>query len=313
MSTEPIKPIKNDLSEAKDMLTPLPAKALKYIKVAHGRSPIRIQESFSLRQEYGDVESLKRSIIANGVRDPIVCHVSGGGQGEGAASYIVEKGERRWFAVTKAMAEGINITHVPVIIVDNADPASRIIDQLLRNQAKPLTVFEIAHGIERLRSSERLTDEEIRELLGFTPEMYQAHVDVLSAPDDVSKAVGEGIVSSEQVLRLVMAGVKGHQLSAAVECIASTLRRCTGEEDAASQDSPEQISKKSLSDMLDRLIRRTHFATRSKHSESKLVGFRVAVDLVNDVLDEEEAASALVGVFPRKGRKRISTVIKAAA
>lgn len=156
-------------------------------------SKIIEDEGFNVRQDFGDLEALSKSIAENGVINPIRVYKKDG-------FFVLVDGHRRYRAALMAeQATGMSISIRAVIEPKYANAESRCLDLILTNDGKRLEPFEeaeiykrlIAFGWTQSRIAKQVgkSDQYIGNLLSFT------QVDT-----EVKQAVADGIITTSLVV-----------------------------------------------------------------------------------------------------------------
>ena len=149
---------------------------------------INIEENFNVRQDYGDLNELARSIESNGVRVPLRGHKKGG-------KYILTDGHRRFKAAQMLAEKGIEI-RVPFLSDGRESSAEqRVIDMLICNEGKKLNPVEESEAIARLVNF-GWSDTEISTKTGYT-KVYICNLKLLqSAPKKIKELITGNVVSA---------------------------------------------------------------------------------------------------------------------
>jgi len=131
------------------------------------------------------LKELASSITAHGIIQPLI--VSSDPHGEG---FTLIAGERRWRAATMA-----GLTLVPVI-EKNVSEQGQLELALIENvQRTDLTPLEMAEAYRQLAEDFQLTHVEIAERVGKSRTSVTNTLRLLNLPDDVKKALAEGVIS----------------------------------------------------------------------------------------------------------------------
>jgi ParB family transcriptional regulator, chromosome partitioning protein len=146
------------------------------------------------RREFDDLKlkELADSIAQYGVVSPILVRPNSEGEG-----FVVIAGERRLRAAKLA-----GLTSIPAIInQETDDETKRLAIQLVENiQRENLTSLERAQGMAILRDSYQLSIREIAHHLGVSKSMVQRSLELLELPDDLFKALQDGVSESKVLL-----------------------------------------------------------------------------------------------------------------
>lgn len=152
---------------------------------------IIVIEGFNTRQDYGEIDELKESIIANGVKVPL----RGYKEGE---SYYLNDGHRRLKAVMKAIEEGADIARVPFITEKKKTMEEQIFDILIFNDGKPLTPLELGETYKRLQVY-GYNFTEIAKKIGKTVKHVSDMITVANSSKEIKDEINEGLVSATLV------------------------------------------------------------------------------------------------------------------
>ena len=95
------------------------------------------------RIKYDEIEELMKSIIENGLIDPMTGYYKHG-------KVILKDGHRLKKAIDLAILKGNNIAQVKVLIVDAPTEEQETLDYILHNDGKPLNMLEQSVVIKRL-------------------------------------------------------------------------------------------------------------------------------------------------------------------
>lgn len=156
---------------------------------------IETQDGFNVRQEMGDMESLKSSIKFNGVKNPLIVFFKEG-------RVFLSSGHRRLSAVMDLIKDGSEFKSVPCISEPkNYNEENRTADLIVANDGKPLTPLEESLVIQRLVNF-GWTPQQISEKTGRT----QAHISnmrtLAGLPSDIQNKIKDNKVSSTLVLEM---------------------------------------------------------------------------------------------------------------
>lgn len=195
-------------------------------------SQVRPEEGFNVRYDYGDIGSLKDSIVENGVKIPLRAYKDVDGV------YIVIDGHRRLKAIERAAEEGEKGIKVPVLEVDKHYSAEdKILDLLVTNDGKPLEMLEQAEVCARLKKY-GWSNKKIGEKWGKSG----VHVDNLlalnSCSEQTKKYIRQGKISPSLVIDI---GKKnGSENTEAV--VTKVVKKARGKQ--VKRSKVEEVSKK---------------------------------------------------------------------
>ena len=157
---------------------------------------IVIDPSYNARKDYGDMDELKRQIVAVGrIKEPLTVEFK-----DGALSLI--EGHRRLRAVSELNAEGQTIISAVPILIESMDEVEKIVDLVVSNDGKNFNMLEQGIVFKRLKDA-GLKGKEIAEKVGKT----QAHVSnclkLANAPEEIQEQINAGSLSSANALELI--------------------------------------------------------------------------------------------------------------
>ena len=168
-----------------------PRKDVYYLKL----EDINIEKNFNVREDFGDIKELSRSIEANGVRVPVRGYKKDG-------TYWITDGERRYLAVKSLAEKGIEI-RIP-FLADGRESSEeqRVIDMLICNEGKKLNPVEESNAINRLVNF-GYSEEEIRTKTGFS-KVYVCNLKLLhSAPKKMKDLIVNNMVSATLAMKIL--------------------------------------------------------------------------------------------------------------
>lgn len=132
------------------------------------------------RFEDAALDELARSIIANGIVQPIVVRQKGTG-------YQIVAGERRWRAAQRA-----GLHRIPVIVRDVPDDKLLELALIENIQRQELNPVEEARAYRKLIDTLGLTQEMISERVGRERSLIATSLRLLKLPEDVLELIEEG-------------------------------------------------------------------------------------------------------------------------
>lgn len=173
---------------------------------------IFVEEGFNKRTDWGDMESLKQSIIKNGIKSPLRVY-----KVFGAESYGLINGERRLKSVMEILKEGKHeIARIPAMIVEKRDVAERLLESFIDNDGKPFTMLEEAQVCKQFITY-GWTAAEIAERTGRTTTTISNLLVLADAPQEVKKTVEKKKISGSAVVDLMRNKKDGDQVNAIVK------------------------------------------------------------------------------------------------
>ncbi len=178
---------------------------------------INVMEGFNCRdfsspQAREELEELKSSILAEGVKVPLACWMEG--VGDDAKLYI-ENGGRRHRAIMELIEAGNEVADVPIILGQRDRPlAERLMSQITMNSGAPFTPLEQAHLFSRLQE-EGLSVAEISRRSGKSRTYVTNLIRLHAAPEELRQRVASGEISAT----LAMATIRSEGVEGAAETL----------------------------------------------------------------------------------------------
>jgi ParB/RepB/Spo0J family partition protein len=179
---------------------------------------LKIDASYNVRDldaadERADLDELKESIRANGVRVPLEVRLVD-------EDVFVVAGHRRHKAVMELIAEGEEIKAVPVMPEPkHTSDVDRIINLVVSNSGKPLKPLEVAEVVRRLVAF-GWDHGQIAKRLGWkSTSSVTKHLDLIKLPEGVKEQVRENVISATEAARVVRNLPKGVSPERAEELI----------------------------------------------------------------------------------------------
>lgn len=139
------------------------------------------------------LDELARSIIANGIVQPIVVRRFG-------RRYQIIAGERRWRAAQRA-----GLLKVPVTIREVDDDKLLEIALIENIQRQELNPIEEANGYRKLIDKIGLTQEQIAERVGRERSLVATALRLLKLPEDIQSLIAEGRLTAGHGRALLLA------------------------------------------------------------------------------------------------------------
>lgn len=201
-----------------------------------------IEEGFNPRENYGDMEELKKSIRARGVRDPL----EGNRKGE---FFVVRKGHRR----TRAVKEILKETGEVILVKFFLEPQfyteeQRTMDLLVDNTGLHFTPWErstlVLRAIKYGKSEEDITEE-----TGLSLVYVRRLLSLATAPQKLINLVREGRVTGSLAMDMIAEG-RVEELIAKAEAtkgpIVNEKPELFPEETTFQPPKPEKITRSDL-------------------------------------------------------------------
>lgn len=191
---------------------------------------IRIEESFNVRKDYGDIDSLAQSIQENGVRVPIRGYKKDG-------LYYITDGHRRFAAVQKLMQQGIELK-VP-FLSDGRESTKeqRVIDMLICNDGKRLNPIEESEAVIRL-SNYGYSDNEISSKTGLSLSYVSNLKQLDTLPKKIKNMISDNVITSTLAMEILR---ENKDFDKAIEVIETAVSN-----NAAVSSTKTKITKKDV-------------------------------------------------------------------
>ena len=159
---------------------------------------IVIPEDFNKRVDYGDITSLKNSILESGQKNPLRVKKI-----RGEEKYVLIDGFRRMRAINEAIAEGKEFLRVLAIAVpaDYSDE-QKILDIILCNDGKPLTMFEFGQVCDKLKNL-GWNPSKIAQKVGKSLPYVIDSMKVVNLPEELQISITQNDISAKTVLEIV--------------------------------------------------------------------------------------------------------------
>jgi ParB family chromosome partitioning protein len=142
------------------------------------------------------IRALANSIKEVGVKVPLKVKI------ENEAVYVTA-GHCRLAATMLAISEGTDIKSIPVIPEDRGSTeADRVVDIVISNEGKPLTILEQAEAYFRLKSWGWSADQ-IAKKTGYTETHIKSCVTLRSANPEILSLISSGKVSATLAMKLI--------------------------------------------------------------------------------------------------------------
>lgn len=152
---------------------------------------IAIEDDFNVRLELPKVEEMMHSILEEGLQTPLHVRNDNG-------VYVLEAGHRRLAAIKLAIERKIDSPHlspIPCRIVKRfSTEPERLMLQLVRNQAEPLTIWEQAIAVQKLKAFS-IPDQEIQQRWGISAQHYSNLIAINEAPQQLVDLVTQKRIS----------------------------------------------------------------------------------------------------------------------
>lgn len=171
------------------------------------------------RIDFGDLDELGDSILANGIRINLTVVKK-----KGEEIYIVKDGERRYRAVEKLKNAGVDISHIKFPCVSKAHMAEdeSLLTQLISNDGKRFTLLEEASVIAELANM-NWTAEEIQARLGKSITHINNCISLIQGTSKKLKdKIAKGQVSATLVIKELKDGKSSEEILGNIEKVQET-------------------------------------------------------------------------------------------
>jgi ParB family chromosome partitioning protein len=137
------------------------------------------------RKKFDDnsISQLAQSMKSEGVILPLVVRKKGN-------QFEIVSGERRWRAAQK-----INLERIPAVVIEADDRKSKKIAMIENIQREDLNPIEKANAFKEYMDVERVTQEQLSEVIGIDRSTIANFVRLLDLPDDIQEAVSRGTLT----------------------------------------------------------------------------------------------------------------------
>jgi ParB/RepB/Spo0J family partition protein len=172
---------------------------------------IVVEEEFNVRIDYGDLEGLMNSIIANGQIEPVL-----GYKIQGSEQYVLTDGHRRFKAIQMAIEKGHEIPYVK-LIKTSSNAEDRLFQMVITGvDKKPLTPLEEAETYKRLVAL-GYEPKEIASRVGKSlPHVYNG-LKLAEAPKKIKNAIQNGSISATTVTQIIREVGEGEDVVEIIE------------------------------------------------------------------------------------------------
>lgn len=186
------------------------------------------------RIKYVEIEELMKSILENGLKDPLTGYYKGD-------KVILKDGHRRMKAIQMALDSGNQIARVPVIIVSAPTKEQETLDYMIHNDGKPLTMLEQSEVIKRLLNfGWKVTD--IVKKTGKARGYIENLIILTKLPMKIYNLILEDKISAHAVIQ-ILAAVKGDE-AALIEAVEEAIK--AAKEAGKSKATPKHVNNKKV-------------------------------------------------------------------
>ena len=172
---------------------------------------IVVEEGFNVRIDYGDLEGLMNSIIANGQIEPVL-----GYKIQGSEQYVLTDGHRRFKAIQMAIEKGHEIPYVK-LIKTSSNAEDRLFQMVITGvDKKPLTPLEEAETYKRLVALGYEAKEIASRVGKSLPHVYNG-LKLAEAPKKIKNAIQNGSISATTVTQIIREVGEGEDVVEIIE------------------------------------------------------------------------------------------------
>lgn len=158
---------------------------------------IIVDESFNVREDYGDIDGLAKSIVEVGLIEPIIV-----AKQRGTDQYLLTDGFRRMRAILKAIENGNQIPYVKAIIA-SGNMEDRIFAMIITGTGKkPLNNLEEGEAYKRLKAYGYEVKDIAAKVGKSLPHIYNM-LKLADVPQKVKKYILDGDISGNTVVSLL--------------------------------------------------------------------------------------------------------------
>lgn len=158
------------------------------------------------RENYGDIKSLENSIVKNGVENPVRVKKLIDG------TIKLEAGYRRVRACLNLIKAGKKIPYIPAIM-ENVKTSNKqsLVHVFVENDGKPFNPMEEAILFERMKTQEKMSDNDIADNIGRSKILITRRLSLLKCSPEVQKALRGDDISLRTALRIIKAFKNDHK------------------------------------------------------------------------------------------------------
>ena len=257
---------------------------------------IVVVDGFNCRTNFGDLDKLADEIKAQGVLNPI--SVIPFKDENGVEKYQLVDGERRYRAVMKLIADGVEMSRIPALFLSKSlTEEELLIQQALRNEGDQFSPYEWGILARKLIDKCGLTIVECSKKLGLNSGAISRYLGYLELDPKLAQLLKDKVISGPNLDRVLNA-YNGDEEAAYKEIMGLEKKRKEKNEKVISLKDLDECSRvvvfkdsKKISLGLDCLFRyiKKYTENGSKEIEIDLVkiaGQLKAGKLITEILDE---------------------------
>lgn len=182
---------KNDLAN-KDIIRENSKRGEEVVKIQI--SKVKVREGFNVRTDYGDIESLAKSILENGQVVPARVDAMADG------TFLLTDGHRRFKALQYIVEQGNDEPLLKAIInASRTTEEERILQMFVTQDNKPLTQLEVCELIKRLINLGH-DQTSVAKKIGKSIAYVSTMLSVANERQEIKQLVSEGKLSVNTVL-----------------------------------------------------------------------------------------------------------------
>jgi len=157
-----------------------------------------IDAMYNRREDYGDINQLKESIVENGVITPLVVYAN-----SDETRYTIISGHRRKEAIRQLIEEdGYGDFQVPAIVEEVTDEKRTVARIIIDNDGKPMTALEEGSVFFTL-SEMGLSLKKIAEQCGRSDTTVSNYLLLFSADEKIKALIREGKMSVKAAVEML--------------------------------------------------------------------------------------------------------------
>lgn len=169
-------------------------------------SLIDVMPGFNARRDFGDIDELAEQIRENGLMQPLTVIPK---TVNGVERYTLIDGERRYRAISQLLDNGTDVGPVKAFILEGTESQEDLLTrQVMLNEGKRFTDYELATLCKRMRDELHLKNSEIARRLGKNPGHITYLLDMFCWDTRVQDMVKDGelsIMSAQRVFKAARA------------------------------------------------------------------------------------------------------------